>query len=336
MISPKRFSELISAFSSIRPVLVVGDVGVDKYTIGSVRRVSPEAPVPVLEVNEEFTKLGLASNVSNNLKSLGIESTLCGVVGQDSKADIFTELLRKAGISAEGVIQATNRMTTFKERVTTAGQQICRVDYETIEPLDKSLEDSFTQRVINLKSSHAGLIIEDYGKGVLTQKVLADIIDRFTSEGMVVTIDPSRTTPPQYYKGATLLKPNLLEATKMVQALGHSEKALERISEILVEKLKLSKLVITLGGEGMALLDTKASGKLEYIPTVASEVFDVSGAGDTAISLITAGLLAGGSLAEACWLGNCGSGVVVGKRGTATVNTQELSEYYHRITQKLK
>ncbi len=336
MISPTRFSELISKFSQTGPLLVLGDVGIDKYTVGAVKRVSPEAPVPVVEVVEEFTKLGLASNVSNNLKSLGVDSILCSVIGQDMKADIFKDLLQRSGLSIDGIIRSANRMTTFKERVTTTGQQICRVDYETLELLDKELENSLIERVINLKNVRSGLIIEDYGKGVLTQKVLSTIIHRFTSENILVAIDPSRSTPPQYYKGATLLKPNLIEATKMVQALGHTEKSLDKICEVLVDKLKLSKVVITLGKEGMALLDTKDSGKLEYIPTVATEVFDVSGAGDTAISLITLGLLAGGSLVEACWLGNCGSGVVVGKRGTATVNSQELREYYNNLIKKLE
>ena len=281
--------------------------------------------------------MGLASNVSNNLSSLGIRSTLCGVVGDDINGALFYDLLKKRKMNSVGIIKDSNRPTTFKERVATSAQQICRIDYENNNFVDQEVEKKINQKILDLKSSHDAIIIEDYAKGTLTKNNLKNIIEMFSGDGKLVAVDPSRKTPPDYYKNATLLKPNQQEASLMVSALGYGHQdSVEKIAEILVDKLNLQMLIITLGADGMALVDVKNSIDFTTIPTLATEVYDVSGAGDTAISLITAGLLAGGNLVEAAWLGNCGAGVVVGKRGTATVNIEELRDYYNRLQKKLK
>lgn len=337
ILTPEKFEKIISQFNSLKPILVVGDLGIDKYTYGEVKRISPEAPVPVLEVEKEWNKLGLAANVSDNLKSLEVQSTLCGVIGNDSRANLVENLLEERGLKTWGLVRDASRHTTYKERVTTATQQICRVDYETKESISEDVNRRVSSRIEEFSASHSGLIIEDYGKGLFSEALCQKIIKDFRSKNLLVAVDPSRSTPPQWYKGATLLKPNKSESHMMVEALGHfKERKLETIAQILVDKLQLEKIIITLGAEGMAMLDTKGDGKLKIIPTAANEVFDVSGAGDTAIAAISSALLAGASLEEAAWVGNCAAGVVVKKRGTALCSKEELRDYFANLSKIIK
>lgn len=334
---PDRFESLVNKFSQIEPILVVGDVGIDKYTFGDVKRISPEAPVPVLEVSKEWNKLGLAANVTDNLKSLTVLSTLAGVIGDDSRASLLESLLEERELKTWGLLRDKTRMTTYKERVTTATQQICRVDYESRHGLEVEVLARFKKRLTEFQTDHSGVIIEDYGKGLFNEELLSFIISSFKDSKKLVAVDPSRNTPPLWYKGATLLKPNLTESHMMVEALGYfKEKNLETMAKILIEKLDLKKLIITLGPDGMAMVDTEQDGKLHVIPTAANEVYDVSGAGDTAISAITASLLSGASLDEAAWIGNCASGVVVSKRGTALCSVEELKDFYNLLAKKIQ
>ncbi len=332
ILTPEKFTAITSQFSTIKPILVVGDLGVDKYTFGEVRRISPEAPVPVLEVSKEWDKLGLAANVADNLKSLEIASTLCGVIGDDSRANLVEHLLEERGLKTWGLLRDPSRHTTYKERVTTATQQICRVDYETKEALSDEMNRRLINRIHEFSATHSGVIIEDYGKGLFSEATCQHIINEFKNQNLLVAVDPSRSSPPTWYKGATLLKPNRVESHIMVEALGYfKERKLEKIAQILIEKLSLEKIIITLGADGMAMLDTKTDGKLKIIPTAANEVFDVSGAGDTAIAAITSALLSGATLEEAAWVGNCASGVVVKKRGTALCSKEELKNYFENF-----
>lgn len=335
LITLKRFTEITEKFSTLPPIIVVGDVGIDKYTFGEVKKISPEAPVPVLEVTKEWLKLGLAANISHNLTTLEVQSTLCGVVGEDNNANVFDTLLEDEKLNTWGIVRTNSRPTIFKERVTTNTQQICRIDYESSEYINEETEKKLLARLGEFSKTHSAVIIEDYAKGTLTQNVIAQMIEKFKAENKLVAVDPGRLTPPLFYKGANLLKPNLTEARAMVESLGYKEKKLETMAQILVDKLALDMLVITLGADGMALLDVKKHSELTIIPTVANEVFDVSGAGDTAISALTASLLAGASLEEAAWIGNCASGVVVAKKGTATVNLTELHYFYDQLVKKL-
>jgi rfaE bifunctional protein kinase chain/domain len=337
ILTQEKFQTIISSFSKLNPILVVGDLGVDKYTFGEVRRISPEAPVPVLEVSKEWNKLGLAANVSDNLKSLEVTSTLCGVIGEDSRADLVEHLLEERGLNTWGLIRDKSRMTTYKERVTTSTQQICRVDYETKDQIDDETLKRVVSRIQQFSETHSGVIIEDYGKGLFSETLCQRIISIYKEKKLMVAVDPSRSSPPTWYKGATLFKPNRLEAHIIVEAMGYfKERNLETIAKILVDKLQFEKVIITLGADGMAMLDTKGNGNLQLIPTAANEVFDVSGAGDTAIAAITASLLAGASLEEAAWVGNCAAGVVVKKRGTALCSKEELSEYFQNLRKLIK
>jgi rfaE bifunctional protein kinase chain/domain len=332
ILTSEKFQAIISQFSSIKPILVVGDLGVDKYTFGEVRRISPEAPVPVLEVSKEWNKLGLAANVSDNLKSLEVDSTLCGVIGDDSRANLVEHLLEERGLKTWGLVRDPARHTTYKERVTTEIQQICRIDYETKDSLNEETNRRIDARIQEFSQTHSGVIIEDYGKGLLSEELCQKIIKNFNEKGLFIGVDPSRSAPPLWYKGATLLKPNRLESHMMIEALGYfKERKLETIAQVLADKLQIEKVIITLGADGMAMLDTKGDGKLKIIPTAANEVFDVSGAGDTAIAAITSSLLAGATLEEAAWIGNCASGVVVKKRGTALCTLEELKDYFQNL-----
>lgn len=337
ILTQEKFKKIINHFHDIKPLLVVGDIGIDKYTFGEVKRISPEAPVPVLEVSKEWNKLGLAANVSDNLKSLEVASTLCGVIGDDSRASLMESLLEERGLKTWGLVRDASRHTTYKERVTTSTQQICRVDYETKEAIDEEVGRRLTSRVQEFSLTHSAVIIEDYGKGLFSEALCQKIIQIFKEKNHLIAVDPSRSSPPHWYKGATLLKPNRLESNIMVEALGYfKERKLETIAKILVEKLQIEKLIITLGADGMAMLDTKGDGQLKIIPTAANEVFDVSGAGDTAIAAITSSLLAGASLEEAAWVGNCAAGVVVKKRGTALCSMEELNDYFHNLLSVMK
>jgi rfaE bifunctional protein kinase chain/domain len=336
-LTQENFEKIIFNYNTLKPILVVGDLGVDKYTFGDVKRISPEAPVPVLEVQKEWNKLGLAANVSDNLKSLEVQSTLCGVIGNDSRANLVESLLEERGLKTWGLVRDPARHTTYKERVTTATQQICRVDYETKDTISDEIMRRIGSRIEEFSQTHSGLIIEDYGKGLFSEALCQKIIKDFKEKKLLVAVDPSRSTPPAWYKGATLLKPNKLESHIMVEALGYfKERNLETIAKILVEKLQLEKIIITLGADGMAMLDTKLDGQLKIIPTAANEVFDVSGAGDTAIAAISASLISGASLEEAAWIGNCAAGVVVRKRGTALCSKEELRDYFGNLIKLMK
>jgi len=335
VVSRDRFHQLINNLSSLKPLLVVGDIGIDKYTAGEVLRISPEAPVPILEVQNEWQTLGLAANISYNLKALGIESILCGILGEDERANIFESLLEDKGLKTWGLLREAGRQTVFKERIITNTQQIVRIDYESKSEISAQTEKKLIDRIIDFKEDHGAIIIEDYGKGCITKKVIQNIIALNKEEQKIIAVDPSRLTPASYYKGVDLLKPNYLESKILAQSLGHRETKVEKIAEILLDKLNLKKICITLGPDGMALIDRELSGKCMIIPTVATRVYDVSGAGDTAISLLVSGLMAGGTLEEAAWLANCGSGVVVGKKGTATVNKAELLEFHEKLLKTL-
>jgi rfaE bifunctional protein kinase chain/domain len=334
MITTERFNEIVGQFKQLRPILVVGDVGVDKYTLGHVKRISPEAPVPVVEVSTEWMKLGLAANVSDNLKSMGVNSTLCGVIGDDLNASKLEGLLEDSHLKTWGIVRDPNRMTTFKERIVTEVQQVCRIDYETKDAIDNDTYYRLKDRFEQFKQEHSAFIIEDYGKGLLRENVISYLVDQAKEMNLLLAVDPARSTPPQWYKGATLLKPNRAECEIMVNALGYNKtSSLDEMARILVDKLELEKIIITLGAEGMVMLDTKVSEQLKSIPTVAKEVYDVSGAGDTAISAIVASMAAGATLEEAGWIGNCASGVVVAKKGTALCSQDELRMHFDDLVE---
>lgn len=334
-INQTRFEEIIGKFKNIDPVIVLGDVGIDKYTYGEVERISPEAPVPVLNVHKEWLKLGMAANISHNLKTLSIDSSLFGIMGDDDNSKHLENLLEDNGLKTWGMVPLDGRKTTFKERVLTGVQQICRVDYETIKTLDKEELKQVQTRLTDLYEGHSAVILEDYAKGMVTPDLAKWAIEFFNEKGIFVAVDPGRKVPARTYTGASLLKPNFKESIELVESLGHYTKDPKEIAKILSGELKVEKIVITLGGDGILIYESSQPEKSEILPTIKTEVFDVSGAGDTVISLLTSAIVAGATLKEAAIIANCGAGVVVAKKGTATVDQEELSKYFKRYTKVL-
>ena len=320
----------IAALKSSRKILAVGDVGIDKYIYGDVSRISPEAPVPVLRVTKKEKKLGMSANICNNLNALGIQNSLISIVGNDQNGELLKSLLKSDSTETKFLVTDDKSTTISKDRVLTSVQQICRIDHE--DEAFNFQESSFNCLYENFGSAlslHDGVILEDYSKGVLNAESIQRLIHLCREKGVFVAVDPGKGKPAYLYQGASLLKPNFLEAKELVHSMGYEQCPTEKMGEILVDKLSLDRVVITLGAQGMAMWD-KETG-YNKIPTVAQEVFDVSGAGDTVISVITAGIVNGLSLFDACWLANLAAGVVVSKKGTAVVTTDEILTLFNKL-----
>ena len=337
MISTERFKQVTGNFKNVNDILVLGDIGLDNYIFGTVDRISPEAPVPVLRVTKEEKKLGMAANICHNIFSLGGKSSLVSIIGDDPRGQCLRKMMSMEGVELNGLLSIGNVTTISKERVLTERQQICRVDYELEKP-------NYSKKNLDLvKSSFEKnldyceyIIFEDYSKGLFTQSTTPEFIKIAKDANKFIAIDPGRSKPAHHYTGATLLKPNLSEARELVHSLGYSDTNIEDMVNILVDKLDLKMIAITLGSDGMALFDVDNDSRASIIPTLASEVFDVSGAGDTVIGVIMMALSAGASLLEAGLIANIAAGVVVSKSGTATVDIAELTSYYEFIKSKIK
>jgi D-beta-D-heptose 7-phosphate kinase/D-beta-D-heptose 1-phosphate adenosyltransferase len=319
--------ERIARFAGMR-ILVIGDLMLDEFIWGKVSRISPEAPVPVVDVTGETYYPGGAANVARNLRELGAETTLLGLAGADRSGDRLCSLLEEAGIRTAGVMRDANRPTTVKTRIIARNQQVVRVDRERIAPLDTAQRERMTAFVCEAMQHADGIVVADYGKGALDQP-LADHIGRVARDrGKVLAVDPHPHTP-LVWTGATAIKPNRIEAfhaagmrlTPPVDPATQDQPLL-RAARALLQSWQPDSLLVTLGEQGMLLFQGDASPY--HIPTRAKEVFDVSGAGDTAIAVLTLGLIAGAPPREAAELANCASGIAVSKLGTATVTAAEL------------
>ena len=316
-------------------VLVIGDLMLDRFTYGDVIRISPEAPVPVLHVNHEENYLGGAGNVARNIASLlNMEGrgdiSIVGVIGKDKSADTIIESMHNWNISNSGIIVDETRPTITKTRIVAATQQIVRIDEENAEPYSKDIykkiENAFLER---LKECNV-VIISDYAKGVISKELAKKIIDTCNKNNIQVLVDPA-IKHFSYYKKATLMTPNLKEAIEgsdsKIPFYNFNIDSINKLGNDIVKKLSLSKLMITLGANGMALFDEDIQtfkDEVYIIPTKAKSVFDVSGAGDTVISVLAMCLSVGFSFKEASEIANTAAGVVVGKRGTSTLTLDEL------------
>lgn len=323
-----RLRSLVRSFRK-RRILVIGDVGIDRYTTGDVERISPEAPVPIVFVRSEVHKLGLAANVADNLHALGAKSDLIGVIGKDRFAAEFRTLLKKEKVSDRLLITDGQRRTIVKERIVSNLQQLLRIDYETPDAVSPKIEAQILKSVkARLKSSKPGtridaIIIQDYAKGLLSKKLIRSILAVARAARIPVLMDPNVKAPLDTYRGATFMTPNAKEAEKLSGISIRDSASLEAAGAVLLKGTASPYVVITLGKDGMAIFK-RGSKKPELIPTYAREVFDVSGAGDTVISVMALAYASGATISEAAILGNLGGGVVVGKRGTATCTPEEL------------
>ncbi len=322
----KRVQEIINGMPACR-VLVAGDLMLDEFIWGKVSRISPEAPVPVVSVDRETSYPGGAANVARNLCGFTPETSVLGLAGEDPAGVRLRHLLAGEGIGSEGVVTQSGP-TTVKTRIIARTQQVVRVDRELIEPLGREQRHALLDKLDKALPKTNGVILEDYGKGLFDEELVAEIIHRSRAAGCVVAVDPNAGHPLSWNQ-ATVVKPNRHEAFAAASVPWSEphphpleDKSLLKVGEILLAQWQADQLLITLSELGMLLM-TK-SGQLHHTPTRAREVFDVSGAGDTAISLYTLAICAGASPLEASEIANHASGVVVGKLGTATLTPEEL------------
>lgn len=318
----RRLEELLTRMKKMR-VLVIGDVGIDRYTTGLVERVSPEAPVPIVLVTSEVHKMGLAANVTDNVHALGAKSDLVGVIGKDRFAGDFKYLLKLVKASPRGLVEDPERRTIVKERIVSDHQQVVRVDYETLAPVSLKVEKEILKRVQSLLKQSDIVILQDYAKGMLSAALMKKIFAAAKRARVPVAVDPNAKSPLNLYVGATFLTPNAREAEKLTGIEIQEKKSLKRVGSKLLKITKAKHVVVTLGKDGMAVFN-RGQKKVKIIPTFAREVYDVSGAGDTVISIMSLAYAAGATIEEASILGNLGAGIVVGKRGTATVSQDEM------------
>ncbi|MBK9040289.1 MAG: D-glycero-beta-D-manno-heptose-7-phosphate kinase [Bdellovibrionales bacterium] len=316
-----------------RKLIVVGDLGLDQYVHGEVRRISPEGPVPVLEVVSEDQRLGLATNVAQNIASLGGVPLLVGVVGRDQACEDLKGLLTSARVSTDYLVVDPHRPTTRKLRVMSGHHHLVRVDYEHRRYLDLERENQLLSIVGDLLGQADGVVLEDYAKGVVSERCAQELTKICRGAGKPLMVDPNRQTPSNFYRGATLMTPNRDEAYGLsglqVDDLQDTPDLLFKVGETLVKNLGLEHLVITEGKQGMSLF---TEGRVFQFPTFARQVFDVTGAGDTVIAALGLAWVSGFSLPEACVLGNYAAGVVVGKIGCVPCHTEELVEYINQLS----
>lgn len=313
-------------------IIVVGDIGLDEYVIGEVRRISPEAPVPVLEVSSQDARLGLAANVAQNVTSLGGTAYLVAVVGADRAAEDLRAKLEAGGVSARYLQVDRTRPTTRKMRVASGLHQFVRIDYEHKKYLSQEVEKQLIDQVIQLLPQADGVVIEDYAKGVFSENAMQSIIKATHQAGKKVFVDPNRSTPAKFYNGADVMTPNRDEAVEL-SGLDYDEMKdnpnfILEVGQALRERVQIENIVITRGKEGMSLINRD---RAYHMPTFARQIFDVTGAGDTVIATLAMAHVLGWSLEESCVLGNLAAGVVVGKVGCVPCYRDELLEYVKHV-----
>ncbi|MBU1228386.1 MAG: D-glycero-beta-D-manno-heptose-7-phosphate kinase [Proteobacteria bacterium] len=307
-----------------RRVMIVGDVMLDHYTFGTVTRISPEAPVPVLQVSDEQYRLGGAGNVARNIVALGGQALIIGVIGSDQDGHVLTGLLKDAGVQTD-LVQDDRRRTTRKTRIIAQNQQIVRVDREHTETLSKAVVGALLEKVAAHAQTHDIVVVSDYGKGVVT-RALMDALRALTGPSRVrprILVDPK---PVNYdlYKDVDILTPNAKEASEGAGRSATGPDGPLPAAAELFKRLNCAQLLITLGAQGMALFEGPEKARL--IPTFARKVFDVTGAGDTVIATLALALAAGADLLSAAVLANHAAGIVVAQVGAATASVEALRE----------
>jgi len=298
-----------------KKILVVGDIMLDKYIFGNVERISPEAPVQIVEVEKEGYSPGGAANVANNISALKGDSFIVGMVGKDSAADILLQELKKRNINAEGIFVDEKKPTTQKVRVLGQKQQLLRIDYEKRGYLEKELEVKIIDFIKKKINEIDAIVISDYAKGVITENLMKEI--KNIAENKAIIVDP-KPKHMNFYKNVSLITPNTKEAKEMT-----NKEDIEDVGKELLTKLNCPVL-ITRGEKGMSLFEK--NGNITNIPTKAKEVYDVSGAGDTVVATLTLALVSGATIKEAAIVANHAAGIKVGKIGTSTVKVEEIKK----------
>lgn len=326
-LAPGRARQLLTTARQ-RRILVVGDVMLDQFIWGGVTRISPEAPVPVVDFHRESFMPGGAANVARNLTSLATRTDIFGVVGRDPAAQQLVALLKEQRVGCRGLVASPARHTSIKTRIVAHQQQVVRVDRETRVPVNDALTARLLATLAPQLLRADAVVVGDYGKGVITQKLLDGLQQLCRAKGVWLSLDP-KPVHALNLAGLSLITPNRKEAFELAGVPDDTrttdplqDKNLLRVAERLLGELRPALLLITLGDQGMLLCQR---GQAPFhIPTVAQEVFDVSGAGDTVIATFTLAIAAGASPVEAAIMSNHAAGIVVGKMGTATVTPEEL------------
>jgi rfaE bifunctional protein kinase chain/domain len=303
-------------------IAVIGDLMLDEWYWGNVRRISPEAPVPVVEVRDHTYTLGGAGNVANNLAALGAKVSVFGVVGDDDSGNKVLDLFRRLGVDFRGVARIATRPTTQKMRIVAHNQQVVRADRESTSPIDARMLTTLRRALGALDGSLDGVVISDYGKGLISTALLAAV--RSFKHRAVITADPK----PQNiaaFEGVDCIAPNAAEAESASGITVKSDADLGRAARVLMQRTGAQHVLITRGEHGMTLYSKK--GRPLSVPAVARQVYDVSGAGDTVMSTLTLALAAGAPIERAVMLANVAAGVVVEKLGTATATPDEIMKF---------
>lgn len=313
-----KFQDIIKRFKG-RNILVVGDVILDRYIWGKVRRISPEAPVPVVEVERESFLLGGAANVANNIVSLGAGAAVVGLIGKDSAGEALSGLLRRQGVNCEGLF-VSNRPTTVKTRVIAHNQQVVRFDREDSKYVAGRVLKGVLAHIDSLYRDFDAIIISDYRKGMISGGMVKGILEMSSRRKTFVAVDP-KVGHFNFYKGVSVVTPNVAEAASGANIEISDEKTLLRAGKTLLKRLGCRAVLVTRGEQGMSLFESKG---VSHIPTAARKVYDVTGAGDTVISAFTLACAAGAGMAEAAVIANHAAGVVVGEVGTAVSTPEQL------------
>lgn len=315
-----RLKELVQIFKKKR-IAVVGDIMVDKYVWGGVHRISPEAPVPVVEVEKETERLGGAANVANNIKSLGGEPILVGVVGSDANGALLVKLLEDQGCPTTGIISDTSRPTTIKTRVIAHNQHVVRIDHEQKRDISSSVQEQILSMLRRSISSIDGIIFQDYNKGVIVKELIHHIVELAREQGKIISVDPKFQNFFEY-KNVSVFKPNIKEVEEALGTKITSEEDVRESIILLKKRLNADNILLTRGEHGMTLLDQH--GVLKHFPTRALHVADVSGAGDTVIAALTMALVSGASIEESATISNFAGGIVCGEVGIVPIMPKAL------------
>ncbi|MEP7234331.1 MAG: D-glycero-beta-D-manno-heptose-7-phosphate kinase [Ignavibacteriota bacterium] len=318
-----KLESLSNAFSRAR-IAVIGDLMLDRYLFGTVSRMSPEAPVPILDIHNDEWRLGGAANVANNIHALGAEALLVGVVGDDSKGSRVRNMLSELGLSSEGIISDPDRPTTIKTRVVAASQQMLRVDHEMKHNISATTEDAIFSLIESRGESLDGIILEDYNKGVLSPKLIRRLIEFAGKKGIPVFVDPKHDNFFEY-KTVSVFKPNRKE---MEDALGirfDTDAKLQLAGSKLLEMLDAENILLTLSDKGMLLFE-RGEKEPFSIPTRAQQVADVSGAGDTVIATLAVAKACGATVREAATIANRAAGIVIEELGIVPIYKEKLFE----------
>jgi len=317
----KRARETIERLEG-RRVLVVGDVMLDRYLWGTVTRISPEAPVPVVDVKSETYRLGGAANVAQNVLSLGAFPALVGVVGDDEPGRKLAALVREAGVGRAILVGDSERKTTVKTRVVAHNQQVVRADEETRVEISGQCLADVRRAVASEMEGCDAVVVSDYGKGALPRALVEFVIDGARRRGLPVCVDPQEAKMDSY-RAATVITPNVAQAGSGYGKHILDEETLMEVGWGLRERLGCEAVLITRGPEGMSLFE--ASGAETHLPALARKVYDVTGAGDTVIGVLASALASGAPMVDAAFLANHAASIVVGELGTACVNGEQLA-----------